>query len=189
MPTLINKRKLIEAFFPYPVALGAICLATVIALRFGSQIFNPAAIFFCAVMLSSWYGGFLPGIFAALLASLALDYYFIPPIHSFAVYPAEAFQMVAFGITCIFISWLNNGQKWFRGSLRQEPDNQSALWGIVSKLIIAFLASLASCVAALISGLFQPAGTWQDFWITFGLASCGSATYLIVLVCPRSASN
>jgi K+-sensing histidine kinase KdpD len=186
---ILQKRKLSQALLPYPVALALVCLATVIALRFGTQQFNPAAIFFCAVMLSSWYGGFLPGIFAALLASLALDYYFIPPIHSFAVYPSEVLQLAAFGMTCIFISWLNNGQKWFRGSLRQEPENQSALSGILSKLIIAFLASLASCLAALVSALFHPGGTWQDFWITFGLASCGSATYLIVLVCPRSAAN
>jgi hypothetical protein len=35
-------------------------------------------VFFCAVMLSSWFGGLLPGFFAGLLSAVALDYFFIP---------------------------------------------------------------------------------------------------------------
>ena len=39
----------------------------------------PASLFFCAVMLSAWFGGFRPGYLATVLSMLAFYYYFLPP--------------------------------------------------------------------------------------------------------------
>ena len=41
-------------------------------------------LFFAAVMISAWFGGTAPGLFAVLLSTLAVDYFFVPPFHSFA---------------------------------------------------------------------------------------------------------
>ena len=46
---------------------------------------TPTILFFCAVMVSSWFGGLWPGILASLLSMFALDYYFIAPIYTFVI--------------------------------------------------------------------------------------------------------
>jgi K+-sensing histidine kinase KdpD len=43
---------------------------------------TPNAIFFCAIILSGWYGGFGPGVFSSLLSVLAIKFYIEPPLFS-----------------------------------------------------------------------------------------------------------
>src|ERR1700737_2997223 len=59
----------------------------------------PALLFLCAVMLSAWFGGFRPGLFAAALALLAFDYYFVSPDHALVVAPEEVPRVVIFGLS------------------------------------------------------------------------------------------
>ena len=47
-------------------------------------------VFFLAVMLSAWFGGLGPGLLAALLATLAIAYGFLPPLYSLVAYPLAA---------------------------------------------------------------------------------------------------
>jgi C4-dicarboxylate-specific signal transduction histidine kinase len=77
-------------------------------------------------MLSSWYGGLWPGVFAALLSVVALDYYFIPPFYAFGISVEEAPDMIVFVATALFISWLSGGQKRAKESLRQARDELDA---------------------------------------------------------------
>jgi K+-sensing histidine kinase KdpD len=127
-------------------------------------------------MLSSWYGGLLPGLFATVLSWLALDYYFIPPIDSLAMKPEEVPAMIIFGVAACFISWLNSGARRVREPFRQEREIESGLVGIVVKFILAVLLSVASCLAAAVTTLIR-----SDLWLTIGFASCCSALFLIIL--------
>jgi C4-dicarboxylate-specific signal transduction histidine kinase len=77
-------------------------------------------------MLSSWYGGLWPGVFAALLSVVALDYYFIPPIYALGIGLEELPDMIAFVATAFYISWLNGSQKRTKESLRQARDELDA---------------------------------------------------------------
>src|SRR5271166_3140812 len=45
----------------------------------------PVSVLLCAVMLSGWFGGLGPGLFASILAFLAFGNEFVVPIHSFTV--------------------------------------------------------------------------------------------------------
>src|SRR5258707_4633753 len=49
----------------------------------------PVSLFLGAIMITAWYGGIGPGLFATALSSLAFDYYFLPPIHSLVAKPGE----------------------------------------------------------------------------------------------------
>ena len=42
-------------------------------------------LFYAAVIVSSWYGGRSSGLLSVLLATLAVDYYFVPPAHRFTL--------------------------------------------------------------------------------------------------------
>src|ERR1700738_1860531 len=110
----------------YVVAAISVGIAVVITLKLGSVIKHTATLFFCSVMLSSWYGGLWPGVFAALLSVVALDYYFIPPLYAFGISLEETPDMIVFVSTALFIGWLSGEQKRAKESLRQARDELDA---------------------------------------------------------------
>ena len=110
----------------YVVAALSVGIAAVITLELGSVIKHTSTLFFCSVMLSSWYGGLWPGVFAALLSVVALDYYFIPPLYALGISLEEAPDMIVFLATALFIGWLSGDQKRAQESLRQARDKLDA---------------------------------------------------------------
>ena len=108
------------------MAALSVGIAAVITLELGSVIKHTSTLFFCSVMLSSWYGGLWPGVFAALLSVVALDYYFIPPLYALGISLEEAPDMIVFLATALFIGWLSGDQKRAQESLRQARDKLDA---------------------------------------------------------------
>jgi C4-dicarboxylate-specific signal transduction histidine kinase len=108
--------------------VGAISvgIAVVITLKLGSALKHTATLFFCSVMLSSWYGGLWPGVFAALLSVVALDYFFIPPLYALGISLEETPDMIVFVAAALFIGWLSGEQKRAKESLRQARDELDA---------------------------------------------------------------
>ena len=106
----------------YIVAAVSVGVAAAITLKLGSVIKDTATLFFCSVMLSSWYGGLWPGVFAALLSVVALDYYFIPPLYALGISLEETPDMIVFVSTALFIGWLSGEQKRAKESLRHARD-------------------------------------------------------------------
>jgi C4-dicarboxylate-specific signal transduction histidine kinase len=117
---------LLRPLSSYALAVISVGIATVITLELGGAIRHTATLFFCSVMLSSWYGGLWPGFFAALLSIVALDYYFIPPLYALGIGLEEAPDVIVFVATAFFISWLNGNQKQAKESLRQARDELDA---------------------------------------------------------------
>src|SRR5260370_10297204 len=115
-------RTLTRLLSSYRVAGISVGIGAIITLKLGSIIKHSATLFFCSVMLSSWYGGLWPGVFAALLSVVALDYYFIPVVYGLGIRLEEAPDMVVFVATALFISWLSGEQKRAKESLRQARD-------------------------------------------------------------------
>jgi C4-dicarboxylate-specific signal transduction histidine kinase len=115
-------RTLTRLLSSYVVAAISVGIAVVITVKLGWVIKHTATLFFCSVMLSSWCGGLWPGVFAALLSVVVLDYYFIPPVYALGISLEEAPDMVVFGATALFISWLSGDQKRAKESLRQARD-------------------------------------------------------------------
>ena len=108
--------------------IAAICvgIAVIFTLHLQTFIKHTSSLFFCSVMLSSWYGGLWPGLFAAFLSYIALDYYFIPPLYAFGISPEQTPDMIVFVGTALFISWLNGNQKRAKDSLRDARDRLDA---------------------------------------------------------------
>jgi hypothetical protein len=63
--------------FAYTVALIAVGGAVVATMDLAPAVKHTPTLFLCSVILSSWFGGVGPGIFAGLLSAIALDYFFI----------------------------------------------------------------------------------------------------------------
>jgi signal transduction histidine kinase len=115
-----------RTLFGYAVAATSVGAAVVATLGLGSAMKHTPTLFFCSVMLSSWFGGVWPGILAAVLSAIALDYYFIPPLYALGIGLEEAPDMITFVSAALFVSWLNGEQKRAKDSLRQARDELDA---------------------------------------------------------------
>jgi K+-sensing histidine kinase KdpD len=70
----------------YAVAVLATLTAFSLTLWLNKFIPQPVVfLFFAAVGISAWLGGIKPGILATVLSALLCDYFFIPPLHTFAI--------------------------------------------------------------------------------------------------------
>jgi K+-sensing histidine kinase KdpD len=83
-------------------------------------------LFFAGVMASAWFGGTGPGLFAVLLSTLAVDYYFVPPFHSFAVNATDAAYFVAFVLCALAASWVSSSKRQSEEALREARDHLEA---------------------------------------------------------------
>src|SRR5262249_36303898 len=90
---------------PYGVAVLSVALATVVRLEFDPLLgeTGPLLIFVIAVILTTWFGGFWPGLLAIILSLLTIDYFFFAPKYSIFRYDSQldqirAVSFVIFGI-------------------------------------------------------------------------------------------
>ncbi|MDF5708965.1 MAG: PAS domain S-box protein [Nostoc sp. S4] len=102
-----------EQFLYYAVALLSVALALGVTLLLNPYISaTPGALFFAAVMVSAWYGGLAPGLFATILSTLALKYFFLLPL-----YPGNAtnlnilVSLAVFMLAAGLISSLNESRR------------------------------------------------------------------------------
>jgi C4-dicarboxylate-specific signal transduction histidine kinase len=119
-------RRLTGLLSRHLVAAISVGIAVIVTLKLGSVLKHTATLFFCSVMFSSWYGGLWPGVFAALLSVVALDYYFIAPLYALGISLRETPDMIVFVATALFIGWLSGEQKRAKESLRQARDELDA---------------------------------------------------------------
>jgi PAS domain S-box-containing protein len=82
----------------------------------------PASLFLCAVMFSAWLGGVGPGLLATVLSCLAFNYYFLDPLYSLAVKPAEVPRFVVFAVSALVAGSLSAAQRSATESLRSARD-------------------------------------------------------------------
>src|SRR6202166_4805253 len=68
-------------------------------------------LFFAAVMASAWIGGTGPGIFAVILSTVAVDYYFVPPLHSLEINATDTAYFVAFILCALAASWVSSTKR------------------------------------------------------------------------------
>ena len=83
---------------------------------------TPNSFFFCAIALSSWLGGFGPGLVASLLSVALIDYHFAAPYYTVKMNAEDLPRVIVFFVTAASISWLSASQERARKSLQQAHD-------------------------------------------------------------------
>jgi K+-sensing histidine kinase KdpD len=83
---------------------------------------TPNALFFCSVLLSSWFGGLGPGLLASLLSVDAIDYFFLFPRYTLAINPEDIPRLAVFLLSAFCISWVSERQRRAEKSLYQARD-------------------------------------------------------------------
>ena len=88
---------LLQRFFPYPFVF----------------------LFFAAVMASAWFGGTAAGFLSVLISILLVDYFFLPPYHTFTIEPTDIAYFVAFILCAVAASWVSASKRQTEEALRQ----------------------------------------------------------------------
>lgn len=83
-------------------------------------------LFFAAVMASAWFGGTAPGLVAVFLSTVAVDYYFVPPFHSFAINATDTAYFAAFIVCALAASWVSSSKRRSEEALREARDQLEA---------------------------------------------------------------
>jgi PAS domain S-box-containing protein len=108
----------------YGLALLSAALALIITrwlfVHFGAP---PGTLFICIVMLSAWYGGVGPGLFATTLSTLAFHYFFLSPVYSMSLKPGEIPKIAMYLLSNLFVGLLTAAQRNATESLRTARDD------------------------------------------------------------------
>jgi PAS domain S-box-containing protein len=112
----------------YLVAVLAVVLTVIGGLAFHRLSgFAPAAsLFSCGIMFVAWFSGTGPGVLATALTILAFDYFFLPPVYSFALPSKDIPQLALFAIAALFVVSLCAAQRRTADALRRVRDDQRA---------------------------------------------------------------
>jgi K+-sensing histidine kinase KdpD len=116
-------------FMRYGVALVA--LGAAFALRYvlygGLDNRLPFAFFVPATIIAAWYGGFGPGMLAAVGGLLLGDYFFLPPHHSLG--PIGEPERLAIGLYAMNVTLIVAALGHLHARLREFGDSADAAGG------------------------------------------------------------
>jgi len=100
------KAKLVIAA-PGVFSLAGLIACTWISFRFGQSFAFTGFLYLVLVVLAALYGGFWQATVISVAAAACLNYFFVPPIFSFANSPANWVALGAFEFTALVISRLS----------------------------------------------------------------------------------
>jgi two-component system NtrC family sensor kinase len=114
---LIEDRPLV---FRYILPFAAIAVASFLASLLPWRV-DPShfTLYFLAVMLSAWYGGFGAGLLSTVLSALAIDYFFISPIYSIEMDAHALVRLCVFLSVSIITNILTNARRHAEADLRR----------------------------------------------------------------------
>lgn len=110
-----------RAIWRYGVAIVSVVVALLITLALQSYT-DITPLFYAAIVVSAWYGGRGPGLVSVILATVALDYYFIPPLYTLSPSLKQASFLVGFGLLAIVTSWMSSKRKQAEEVMREARD-------------------------------------------------------------------
>jgi PAS domain S-box-containing protein len=93
--------------FPRYGLAGLVVPGATLIQHLGDNHFAVTPSYFCAVLLTAWFGGLGPGLFAIALSILALMYYFVPPTGTFVIDAAYTPSLILFLLAALFATWLS----------------------------------------------------------------------------------
>ena len=113
-----------SSIFAYLLTVSFVTGAFVITLgiREFSSVYPTFFAFYAAVAASAWYGGFWPGWVAVALSTLAVNYFFLPPLYSLAPSSADLPRLIAFIVCAIVANAASARQKRAENALRLARD-------------------------------------------------------------------
>ena len=118
-PTLAQRTS--SVVLRYGLAASSVLAALIISLLLSPNTLV-APTFFLAIILTSWRGGFGPGLVAALLTTVALVYFFLPPKYSLRFDVAEIPHILIFFVSALLVGSWSAARRRVESLLRRARD-------------------------------------------------------------------
>ncbi len=103
------------------VGLAVVLVVAALGLTFllQSAVSTAGYIFFyTAVVLSAWFGGKWPGWLAVLLSSVAVEYFFMAPVHSFGLNREAVPVFIEFAASSAVVGWFSSWRRQAEAELQ-----------------------------------------------------------------------
>jgi len=106
--------------------LSVVCVAIALGLALTLQNYQfsrvPLPFLSLAVAIVAWYAGVGPSVLAVLLSSVGFNYFFVEPIHSFAVSTEDLPYFFTFLAWAVLVAWFSTVRRRIEESLRLARD-------------------------------------------------------------------
>src|SRR5260370_955686 len=77
---------------------------------------------FAPAVLSAWLGGMGPGLLAALLAAVVIDWFITPPLYSITLDFDFGLRIAVFALSALLVRWLGERPRRTQDALRLSRD-------------------------------------------------------------------
>ena len=105
-----------------PLSVAAALIICLLVRRNFHLQYPLAWLFLAAVVVSVWYGGTGPGLATMILSALAIDYFFLPPLYSWAMNQAEARYLILLVAGSLLTIWFSSMRRGAEEALKQVGD-------------------------------------------------------------------
>ncbi|MGP9812675.1 PAS domain-containing protein [Rhodopseudomonas sp. NSM] len=152
----------------YACAVVAVTVAGGFGLQALLAIAPSASLFSCGVMFVAWRRGIAAAVAAIVMAILAFDYFFLPPVHSFVVQWHDVPQLVFFAAAALFVAYLCDSYRRANDARRRAEAELRASEQRVAEAQRELKLTVDSIPAML--SVYRPDGvhslvnkTWMDY--------------------------
>src|SRR5262245_29692804 len=116
-----GKFRMLRTIGRYGLAVVSVAAALVITSAL-QQYTDTTPLFYAAIIFTAWFGGMGPGLLAVVLATFALDYFFIQPLYTLRPDAKQASFLIVFSILAILTSWMSSKRQHAERALREARD-------------------------------------------------------------------
>src|SRR5213080_3392494 len=116
----------------YVLSVLSVAVATAVTLLLGDYTFR-TPFFFVAILVSTWFGGRGPGLFAVLLSTLSINFFILEPRLAFSFSFRDAVHLAVFLFSALLISsWsaarrrVEHALKLARAELEEKVEERTA---------------------------------------------------------------
>ena len=110
----------------YGLAIGSVAIALGITQWLERYTTLRTPVFYAAILMTAWFGGMGPGLFAAAFATLALGYYFSPPVRMPAAQAVDLPFLLSFALLALLTAWVSAKRKRMEEALQHAHDELEA---------------------------------------------------------------
>src|SRR5919197_5500033 len=105
----------------YVGAVPAVAVGVLLALWL-QPVLDAAVVLLMSIVIAAWFSGFWPALLASLLATMALDYFFTPPLHTLTLDFVHIPRLTVFTIIAGVFTSVSAGRRRAERSLKQTRD-------------------------------------------------------------------
>jgi PAS domain S-box-containing protein len=106
----------------YAGALCAVAVGVLLA-SWLQSVLDASVVLLMAILVAAWFSGFWPALLASILATLALDYFFTPPLYTFALEIAHIPHLVVFTLIAGVFVGISAARRRAERALKQARDD------------------------------------------------------------------